>query len=113
MVRFSDRFQHVDVRNDQDVLENTGGLLFGKRWKSPLALYLGVSQPYVSQVYSAKRALTAAQRMRLALMVNTYIHSLSNKRDIGEELEAYWRDTAARNYRPPNIKREGRDGPSS
>ena len=106
MAKFIDRFAYVFARSDQEVLEVTGTLLVGTRWISPLSRAIPVSQPYISQVYAAQRALTVEQRKRLAELVSQWVDSLARKRSVAAELEAYWRETAASNYRPRNIKRE-------
>jgi hypothetical protein len=93
---------------DQEILAGTGTLLFGERWISPMARALGISQQHVSKIYAADRVLTSEQRIKVAELCRAWRNDLIRRRDTSEKLERYWRETAARRYRPDNIKKPTR-----
>jgi hypothetical protein len=99
------------TKTDQEILADTGRLLYGERWITPLAKEFGKSQQLVSQVAAAQRALTVEQRLKLAELCSGWLNGLVALRESVETMEKYWRDTAERGFRPDNIKRDKDDGP--
>jgi hypothetical protein len=104
--------RHKVARTDQEILADTGHVLYGERWIAAFARDIGVSQQYVSQIASAQRALTVEQRLKLAVMCSVWLNNLTARRESVEAMERYWRRTADDGFRPDNLKR-GRDGPAS
>jgi hypothetical protein len=96
------------ARTEQEILADTGRLLYGERWITPIAREFGKSQQLVSQVAAAQRALTVEQRLKLAALCSVWLNNLTHLRESAEAMEKYWRDTAEIGFRPDNIKREAR-----
>jgi hypothetical protein len=95
-------------RTDQEILSDTGRLLYGERWITPLANELGCSQQLVSQVFAAQRALTVEHRLKLAELCVVWLNNLPRIRESAETMARYWHDTAAIGFRPDNIERKTR-----
>jgi hypothetical protein len=101
------------AKTDQEILADTGKLLYGERWITRVAKEFGKSQQLVSQVAVAQRALTVEQRLKLAALCSGWLNGLKRLRESAEEMERYWRATAEAEFRPDNIKRKDGDGPVS
>lgn len=65
-----------------DRLRQTGELLFGARWQSPIAELLGVSQPTIANIVSGKKDLSADLEDRLGRLCIEQADALS-RRSIG------------------------------